>query len=102
MTDKWPCCCGRNLDVHKYLDCGPAVSIIEPGLYDTITDAERMDRIERGLEVRQDDLAAIFGEAYGKPGWWTPGKGANKRRPRYWTAREAIDAAIREQLNEDR
>jgi hypothetical protein len=68
-----------------------------------ITDTERMDWIERGGTVRIDLHGAVFGcdPALGR-GWWTVGREPNKRRPRYWTAREAIDAAIREQLNEDR
>jgi hypothetical protein len=97
MSENWPCRCGRNLPVHKYLDCGPEGAIIEPGLYETITDTDRMDWIERGGTVRIDLNGAVFGcdPALGR-GWWTPGKGANKQRPRYQTAREAIDAAIRE------
>ncbi len=59
----------------------------------SLTDTDRMNWLESGVEIRRDLIAAIGG----KPCWWTIGKAPNYKRPRYWTAREAIDAAIKEE-----
>lgn len=61
----------------------------------SISDTQRMDWIESGGEVRRDLLASFYESD--EVGWWTRGCGPNYKRPRYRTAREAIDAAIREE-----
>lgn len=56
-------------------------------------DTERMNWLEHhGSVLRFDWLGSIMGA----PAWYTTGREPQYKRPRYSTAREAIDAAIRE------
>ena len=58
-----------------------------------LADSVRLDWIEAtGSTLRHDGMAAVLG----RPAWYTIGKGPNYKRPRYPTAREAIDAAMSE------
>jgi len=55
-----------------------------------------MDWIETtGLALRYDWMAAMLKQ----PAWYTLGKGPQYKRPRYPTAREAIDAALSERAS---
>jgi len=55
-------------------------------------DKKRLDWLEAGGDLRRDFISAVAGA----PAWWTKGPGPNYQRPHYRTAREAIDAAMRE------
>lgn len=55
-------------------------------------DRKRLDWLEAGGDLRRDFISAVAGA----PAWWTKGPGPNYQRPHYRTAREAIDAAMRE------
>jgi len=62
-----------------------------------LADSMRMDWLEaHGSSLGYDFFAGL----QGKPAWYTSGKGAKYKRPRYLTAREAIDAAMREVIDE--
>lgn len=61
-----------------------------------MADSVRMDWIETtGLALRYDWMAAMLKQ----PAWYTLGKGPQYKRPRYPTAREAIDAALSERAS---
>jgi hypothetical protein len=66
-----------------------------------ITDKRRLDWIEAGGQIRCDWITRLIVPGLPRsPGWWTTGREPNYKRPRYFTAREAIDAAMREEAEQ--